>query len=369
MALVARNETIGCTNPKIDIFLRRSGSPIDVEVLEYQIFDISTPAKQATPVQVFPLSGRATLDTVNNCPVGQRIAQGHYAAVWSVPAMEPLGSHEIRWFFKETALSAEETFSEEFEVSSIAAAASDDLYITVTDVRNTGIDVSIASDTEIETAIRINQQFIERATRQWFNPREVTLKMDGNGSDTLFLPVPVIEVEHVKINDRADIIDPSRYRVYNGRLLPDDRKNPRIKLVRSMSESDIFSDPFRSNRPATFIKGWQNQEIKGTFGYVEQDESTPELIKRALLKLVVDRLLNPVFIPIGGPAPPPLPPGPLGNVLRETTDGHTIQYTFVKFGDTRAGLSGYTMDREVLTIIDLYKAPMGLAVASASWIQ
>lgn len=368
MALVARNEVLGCANAKLDLFLRKAGSPVDVEVLEYQIFDVSTPAKQITPVQVYPGSGRATLNTVDDCPTGQRLGQGHYAAVWTVPAMEPLGSHEIQWFFKETAFSAEETFKEEFEVSSVAGAGSDNLYITVADVRAAGIDSTIASDTTVETAILINQQFIERVTRQWFNERTLTLQMDGNGADTLFLPVPIIEVTELYTNDNVNVRDPATYRVYNGRFFPDDRKNPRIKLIRSSTDSDIFSDPFRSSRPATFIKGWQNQKIVGSFGYVEADGSTPELIKRALLKLVIEKLTNPVYVPAGSVPPAPPPPGPVGSVIRETTDGHTIQYTFVKFGDTRAGVSGYTMDREVLTILDLYKAPIGVAVASAAWI-
>lgn len=361
MALVGRNEIIGCSNPKLDLFLKKGGSFVDVAELEFQIFDVSTPAKQLTPVQVYPPTGRAALDPLQDCPTGHRLSTGHYTAEWSIPVDQTLGSHEIRWFWKETPSSPEETFSEEFEVSAIAGSTAD-LYISIQDVRDAGIDSTIASDSVVEASIKVNQAFIERATRQWFNSRNYTLLLDGNTSDTLYLPVPVITVSSLKINNSDDSLDPDYYRVYNGRGLPDDRWNPRIKLVRG--NVDIFADPFRSEYPPIFRKGRQNQEITGTFGFVEEDGEPPELIKRALLLLVIEKLANPPF----GDAHEGVPMGPVGNVMRETTDGHTIQYTFVKFGDTRAGFSGYTMNREVHIICSMYKAPIGMAAPAARWI-
>ena len=235
-------------------------------------------------------------------------------------------------------------------------------YITIQDVRDAGISDAIADDAAVSASIVTNQQFIERATRQWFDSRTLTLYLDGNTSDTLYLPVPIISVTSLKINGQDDALDSSLYEVYSSADLPDDRWNPRIKLVRG--NTDLFADPFRTEYPPLFRKGRRNQEITGAFGFVEADGSTPELIKRALLLLVIEKLTNPPF----GDAIPGAAPGPVGNVMRETTDGHTLQYTFVKFGDTRAGLSGYTMNREVHMICTMYKAPIGIAAPSARWV-
>lgn len=363
--LVARNEVLDCSNPKLDVYLSKAGVAINVETLEYQIFDISDAAKKISPVQVYPVSvgTRATVDTTQDCPVGGRIATGHFAAAWTVPADETLGSHELRWFYKETASTPEESFSEEFEVSSVTASSAD-LYIQVQDVRDAGVTTAMVPlDSDIETAIKINQAFIDRATRQWFLPRTLTVYLDGNSSDTLFLPVPVISVSSLRINDQSTDLDSSLYRVYSSDGIPDDRRNPRITLVRG--DVDLYSDPFHFNQPLLFKKGRQNQQIVGSFGFVESDGSPPELIKRALLLLVIEKLVNP---PLGTPLAT-LPSGPSGSVLRETTDGHTVQYTFVKYSDTRAGWSGYTMNREVHTILNIYKSPIGIAAPSARWLD
>ena len=362
MSLVARNEVLGCTNPQLDIYLTNSGTPINPAVLEYQIFDISTPALAATPLQVFPLVAgtRATADPTQDCPTGDRIATGRFAATWTVPPTESLGDHEIRWYYRENLATPEGTFSEVFEVSAIAAS-SVNLYVSVAEMRAVGVTVEMATDPALEASIRANQQFINRATRQWFNPRSLTLELDGNSTDTLLLPIPIISVSSMRINDSAYVLDPSSYRVYNGRDLPDDRQNPRIKLRRG--DVNIFSNPGPPSRGLVFRKGRQNQHITGVFGYTEADGSTPDLIKRALTLLVVEKISNPVLgPPVGDPAA-----GPTGAVLRETTDGHTIQYTFVKYGDTRAGWSGYTMNREVHTILNLYKGPIGVAAPASGW--
>lgn len=358
MASIARDQSSDCSNPVLDVFIRKNGVLTDMAVVEYQIFDFSPSGGGA---QVFPVSGRATVD-LNDCPTGERIGTGHYVALWTVPTLQNLGAHRITWYFRETVGGQEFTFTEEFEVLDVPVASPGNFYITIADVRAAGLDATVATDAEVDAAIKINQQFIERATRQWFYSRPLTLQLDGNSSDTLHLPVPIVSLDSLTINDNDTVLDAEFYRVYDSKDLPDDRWNPRIKLRRG--NVDLFQDPFRTDRPLIFRKGRQNQTLVGNFGFVESDGSTPELIKRALLVLVIEKLTNP---PFGSPTPG-APSGPTGSILRETTDGHTVQYTFVKFGDTRAGWSGYTMNREVHTILNIYKAPIGVAAASARWI-
>jgi hypothetical protein len=138
--------------------------------------------------------------------------------------------------------------------------------------------------------------------------------------------------------------------------------NPRVKLIDAREGwRDIFTAPDRESR-MRFRKGRRNQYIRGVFGYVEADGSTPELIKRALTKLVVEKLTNPIYIPAG--VTPPTPANAQrGIVTAEWTDTHKL--TYAQAGGTvkakAPGLNGITDDQEILAILTLYRAPLGMA--------
>ncbi len=235
-------------------------------------------------------------------------------------------------------------------------------YITFTDIRNEGLTADPPTDAAITSAIVVCEQLIDRITRQWFESRAVTFKLDGVNGDTLHLPVPIINIDHVRLNDDTEDLDPGLFRVYNGRLLPDDRRNPRIKLISHERHHDIFSRPLDHHHRLKFRKGRQNQEIKGDFGFVELDGSTPEAIRRAAKILVIEKLQSPLFVdtavtPVLS-APPPL----LGNLLEEKTDGHSRKYAQAggPVEKRPAGLSGITDNKEFHDIIRLYKAPISV---------
>lgn len=239
-------------------------------------------------------------------------------------------------------------------------------YCTLADIRAEGIISTMVSDTKVTDMIAICQEFIDRACRQWFEAKPLTLNIDGNNSDTLHFGVPIISVTSLKLNNSPDVLDASLYRVYNQRVYPDDRRNPRIKLIRSDSIRDIYtaSHPSDSLR---FRKGRQNQEIVGSFGFLEADDTAPKLIKRALCKLTIEKLQNPLFHDqsTSSPSVPPAPPI-VGPLLEEETDDHRQKYG--QAGGTvaprRPGLSGVTDDQEILDIVTLYRAPIGLATPS-----
>lgn len=232
-------------------------------------------------------------------------------------------------------------------------------YITLADVRAAGLDSATADDAAVNAAIPLWQQILERACRQWFEPRTITAKLDGNNTNTLHLPIPVISVSSLKINDSTTALATSEYRVYNGRAAPnDDRANPRIALVAG-GPRDIFTAPLSTGR-LRFAFGRQNQEVVGSFGFTEPDGSVPFAIKRALTKLVIEKLTVPVYTPAGS-SPPAAPTSFAGVVIMEQTDGHMMQYAQPKGGSTRDGLSGITDDPEILKIITMYRAPRGIA--------
>lgn len=350
-----RGETSDCENPKLDLFTTVDGVAVDMTSVEYQIFEkINDPS---APTQVHPASGRQAVNLAA-CPSGDRVSTGRYVAHIEIPQGWMIGTHEIRWFFRLNPASPEQTFVEEFEVLATPSASSAETYITVADVRAEGLD-DPPTDGDVQAAILLWQELVDRATRQWFRPIELELNVDGNDSDTLFFGVPIISIEEIRINGASEALDPAYYRVYNGNRYPKDQQNPRIKLIDQWdSHRDIYTAPDRYSR-RRFRRGAQNQYIKGVFGYVDNNGQPPALIKRALTKLVIEKLTRPI---VENPALQP-PPIVRGIVTEEWTDGHRVR-TSRAGGDLKVrapGLAGITDDPEILRILQLYRAPIGVA--------
>lgn len=231
-------------------------------------------------------------------------------------------------------------------------------YISVADVRAAGLEDEAAyPDEKIESAILRQTAIVDRICRQWFEPVVKTLLLDGTDSDTLPLDFPIVAVSALYVNNSfGSPLPPDYYRVYNGRGRgPDDRTCPMIRLA---SSRGAFLGPSR------FYRGAQNQMVVGTFGYVEEDGSTPEPIKKAMLKLVIRDLTTPLA---GGAAGSSDGGGggglSVGPKVSETTDGHTISFAAPVISGLRMGTLGVTGDPEVDKILELYRAPVAVAVA------
>jgi len=241
-------------------------------------------------------------------------------------------------------------------------------YVTLAEARLAGIPGptgagAIADDVVQEQLIRWSE-FIDAATKQWFESRYVSMKLDGNDSRTLFLPVPIISVERVYMNSNfTNPIDANLFAVYNRRdSLRDDRRNPMIKLAGSGLGIYNAGD-FRMG--SMFIRGEQNQQIDGTFGFTEADGTTPKMIKRAVLKLAIRELQGgggTLWNQVAGGGSP----AGGGMIQSETTDGHTISYNAFSIKPTAPGLNGITNDPEVDRILDLYRAPLKIAATSGN---
>lgn len=236
-------------------------------------------------------------------------------------------------------------------------------YATVADVRSAGLtDTAVYPDVAVEAAITLWSELVDRATRQWFEARELTLDLDGTDSDTLHLAVPIITVDELYLNNAfSAALDTSHYRVYNATSYPDDRRNPRIKLRTHGDETDIFTAPIQA-RQLKFRKGRQNQRVVGSFGFVESDGSTPAMITRAVVKLVIEKLTTPIYVPAGSLPPVPVPPIVSGLITEEWTDGHKIKYADVfKTIDRRpSALDGITRDPEIRDILRMYRSPLAI---------
>ena len=305
MPALARGQASSCANPVLDLFTQVSGVLVDVAVLEFQVFDVSDPGKQQNPVQVHPPTpgARAAVDVVALCPAGDKLSTGHFVARWTPPIDEAIGTHEIRWFFRLTATSPEQTFREEFEVLVEVAGFSGTGYAFVSDLRTEGVGAADASDARLQQLIALASRYIERVTGRFFEPRVQTLTLDGSGGRTLPLGHPIVGVEGVFIDSSpftpGDLpVDPSVYRVYNrhltqGLFLPDDRDNPKIDFVHGSDLGGVRFEALSGIGLASLVwpRGQQNITVRGVFGYTEPDGSpagrTPEMIRHATKLLVM----------------------------------------------------------------------------------
>lgn len=226
-------------------------------------------------------------------------------------------------------------------------------YATIADARAEGVPNTITDD-KIQPLLDRWSSFIDEATHQWFEPRSMELMMDGTESRTLFLPVPIISLDALYINgDFTNPLSTNLYGVYaNKTPIRDDRRNPMIKL--GTTSIGVF-DPADFRCGMMFVHGVQNIKLVGTFGFVEADNSTPALIKRAVLKLTIKELLAG-----GGKLWNQVANGPAtqGTVTAETTDGHSITYNAFQYKPIPGGLNGITNDAEVDSILVMYRGPL-----------
>ncbi len=224
------------------------------------------------------------------------------------------------------------------------------LYVSIQDVRDAGVLVGDASDAAVLSLIRTMQDFVDRATKNFFVPRNLTLDLDGRGSALLQVPVAIVALNELFLNDEfSAAADLTSFEVYDGRggSDRDDRSNPRIKV--KLDETSIFTGTGPVRRSTTvFEVGEKNQRLVGTFGYLEPDGSTPDPIHHATLKLV---LQNVESVKYGGSAPA------AGPIVEEETDRHRRKYA-----DLFVGSKGFskTGDPFLDQILAAYRGPWAM---------
>lgn len=243
-----------------------------------------------------------------------------------------------KWALFNSATSAESVASEPVRGDAMTR------YASVDDLRDEGIPATVSA-VRINALIDAMQAFVEARTRQWFLPREMTWEFDGSGSWLLQLPVPMIYLNEMRVDD--EVVSSDLFTVYMGRggSEPDHRRNPRIKFT--STTTDIFAGTGSLEGPPSFPAGEKNVAIDGVFGFQEAGMfgGVPILIRRAVVKLVF-RSVKPLSSGSGGIA---------GPVIEEETDRHRR-----KFSDLLAGgrVSTATGDPEVDGILAMYRAPV-----------
>ncbi len=206
------------------------------------------------------------------------------------------------------------------------------MYCTPEDLRREGVTEERASDERLQELCALSGAYIETMTRQFFEPRERTYKLDGSGGETLALPLFLIAPEYVKCN--GYLVEEREYTLYNRISPEDDRGYPRIK------------------RRAGWPRGNLNVEIKGRWGYVDETSDgvyvTPSLIRKAAIRLTVMQL------PLLGDTLAQEEKTKLGMLVSETTDGHS--YTLDRSLAQLIADQTFTGDAEIDQILSRYSA-------------
>ena len=204
-------------------------------------------------------------------------------------------------------------------------------YCNVQDLRAEGFDEEKYSDEKLENLVKLSCDFIDKVTGQFFEPRELAVRLDGRGGRILALPYPLIDVEFIEID--SELI--SDFVIYN-RL--EDRPYPKIY------------------RDRKWTKGKLNILVKGTWGYVEEDGSTPEDIKRISRKLAIYNF------PDLSDAEAQEDKNLRGLLVSETTDGHSYKLSDDAVNNLySSSITGDTEIDEVLRAYSRSKLRLGIA--------
>jgi hypothetical protein len=197
-----------------------------------------------------------------------------------------------------------------------------------------------------EALIATASAFIDQATGQFFNKRSATINIQGNNTPVLWLPVPIIEVTYLNLNGDVELFEgfDRDFVAFKGRTLPqDDRRNPKIRLDVRKNRQSIFTgrDSYVFSREAL-------TEIRGAFGFLEADGSTPSLIKRATFMLAITDANKPL-------SDTGLASASVGGLKREKVDVHEKEFFERKAGASIRSASG---NSEVDEILARYRTPV-----------
>lgn len=199
-----------------------------------------------------------------------------------------------------------------------------------------------------EALIANASALIDQQTGQFFNKRNAEINIQGNNTPCLWLPVPIIEITYLNLNGDTELQEgfENDFVAFKGRALPqDDRRNPKIRLDVRKNRQSIFTgqQSYVFSREAL-------TEIHGAFGFLEPDGSTPSLIKRAVMMLVITDANKPI-------SETGLASASVGGLKREKVDLHEREFFELKTGGAGGG-SSISGNSEVDQIIARYRTPI-----------
>lgn len=183
-------------------------------------------------------------------------------------------------------------------------------YTTTSSIRERMGGCSGWTDPLLQPLIDRASNFIDFVTEQFFEPRDMVITVNGTNSQTLLIPLPIIDITKIELIDwpgnpsGIGDVDLDSVAIYNRHLTerltnPDDRKNPKIAFLGSVVVPEIES-------LETWPVGKRNVRLTGTFGFtdwdvVEVNGVTPAMIKEVCELLIIRDLPVVPGSGVGGP--------------------------------------------------------------------
>ena len=145
-----------------------------------------------------------------------------------------------------------------------------DTYASVQDIRDRGVTTDMASDPEVETALARATLQVEAYAGRDFWQHLRTVKVDGSGTESIFLAErPILHFRKLWVD--GVLIEKDCYRVYG--------EEGYIRLYAGTRFPWVSA-------PGIFPKGAQNVTVKAVFGF----DPVPEGVKEACIILALKAL-------------------------------------------------------------------------------
>ena len=173
------------------------------------------------------------------------------------------------------------------------------MYCSIQDIRDEGVDLP---DEKIQSAIQFATSVIDFNTGYWFEERMSELRLDGNGTGRLILPVPPINLTSIFVEGEGflDLNDVVVYGVNDFELI----------------DLDFTSSIER--KYGIFPVGHQNVKIAGTFGVVDSNGETPREIWWVCKAIAIKELVRNKLAEAEK-----FEDFKRNRIIQETTDGHS----------------------------------------------
>lgn len=167
------------------------------------------------------------------------------------------------------------------------------MYASVAEVRAEGVPPASATDARLVAQIDEATHTIDRVTRQFFEPRLMTLRLDGRGTPTIELPVPPMKLTRLGV----DYEGMHPFSFVGSASLGFGLDPSALLIVGSPIGPGFDGARLTLRHGLVFPKGRGNVVAEGRWGYTEDDGSsegrTPLAVKRACILLVL-RGLHPL---------------------------------------------------------------------------
>jgi hypothetical protein len=150
------------------------------------------------------------------------------------------------------------------------------VYATVDDMRLEGVTPSDGDDARVLAALEEASRLVDQLCGWFFEPRALSLRIDGRGTPTLWLPFPPIQITRLEAKGAPVSRDPENLVVVGAPALPGN-DGPRLTRVHGI-----------------FPRGSGCIFVEGLFGFTEPDGTAvgrvPRAIRRATLLIAIRSL-------------------------------------------------------------------------------